>query len=214
MKFSKRYTKKTVFMAMVHGVIIGVAAIAIIGFIILGANGKKVGEKPTPEVPATGPPANEEGAGPQESQDGSLKLIARQHGAFSSSASAATFMEADPSLTTAAIIQVAEQYYVWSAVGLTEAEIMDSDSEDTFRKEFSVTSAACDVAGAEKLGDVLLIEDIAKIKSLESEKDNEKAAEFTRDVVAITSFTNDLRVIRLHLLSHYSTKKDCVKISF
>ena len=201
-------------MAMVHGVIIGVAAIAIIGFIILGANGKKVGEKPTPEVPATGPPANEEGAGPQESQDGSLKLIARQHGAFSSSASAATFMEADPSLTTAAIIQVAEQYYVWSAVGLTEAEIMDSDSEDTFRKEFSVTSAACDVAGAEKLGDVLLIEDIAKIKSLESEKDNEKAAEFTRDVVAITSFTNDLRVIRLHLLSHYSTKKDCVKISF
>lgn len=214
MKFSKRYTKKTVFMAMVHGVIIGVAAIAIIGFIILGANGKKVGEKPTPEVPATGPPANEEGAGPQESLDGSLKLIARQHGAFSSSASAATFMEADPSLTTAAIIQVAEQYYVWSAVGLTEAEIMDSDSEDTFRKEFSVTSAACDVAGAEKLGDVLSIEDIAKIKSLESEKDNEKAAEFTRDVVAITSFTNDLRVIRLHLLSHYSTKKDCVKISF
>ena len=214
MKFGKRYTKKTVFMAMVHGVIIGVAAIAIIGFIILGANGKKVGEKPTPEVPATGPPANEEGEGPQESPDGSLNLFARQHGAFSSSASAATFMEADPSLTTAAIIQVAEQYYVWSAVGLTEAEIMDSDSEDTFRKEFSATSTACDVAGAEKLGDILSIEDIAKIKSLESEKDNEKAAEFTRDVVAITSFTNDLRVIRLHLLSHYSTKKDCVKISF
>ena len=214
MKFGKRYTKTTVFMAMVHGVIIGVAAIAIIGFIILGTNGKKVGETPTPEVPTTGPPANETGAQPQEPVDGSLKLFARQHGAFSSSASAATFMEADPSLTTAAIIQVAEQYYVWSAVGLTEAEIMDSDSEDTFRKEFSAITTACDVAGVEKLGDVLSTEDITKIKSLESEKGDEKAAEFSRDIVAITSFTNDLRVIRLHLLSHYSTKKDCVKISF
>lgn len=214
MKFGKRYTKKTVFMAMVHGVIIGVAAIAIIGFIVLGANGKKVGEKPVTEVPATGPPATEADPEPKELLDGSIKLYARQHGAFSNSESAATFLEADPSIKSAAIIQVAEQYYVWSAVGLTEAEIMDSDSEDTFRKKFSATSTACDVAGAEKLGDILSIEDVAKIKSLESEKDNEKAAEFTREVVALTSFSSDVRVIRLHLLSHYTTKKDCVKISF
>lgn len=201
-------------MAMIHGVIIGVVAIAIIGFIVLGSNGKKVEEKTAPEVPATGPPATEADGKSKELIDGSVKLYARQHGAFSNSESAATFIDGDPSITSAAIIKVAEQYYVWSAVGLTEAEIMDSDSGDTFRKEFSATSTACDIAGAEKLGDILLIEDVAKIKSLESEKDNEKAAEFTRDVVALTSFSSDLRVIRLHLLSHYTTKKDCVEISF
>lgn len=214
MKFGKRYTKTTVFMAMVNGVIIGVVAIAIIGFIILGANGKKNGETTNPEVPATGPPANEGESPTQEPGNDSLKLFARQHGAFSSSTSAATFMEADPSLNTAAIIQVADQYYIWSVVGLTEAEILDSDSEETFRKEFSATLTTCDVVGAEKLKEVLSTDDIAKIKSLESEKGNEKAEDFSRDVLAITSFTDDLQVIRLHLLAHYSTTKDCIEISF
>jgi len=214
MKFGKRYTKKTVFMAMVQGVIIGVAAIAIIGFIILSSNGMKVGETKPPEVPTAGPTASDAETTEQQEIGAGLKLYARQHGAFSSSAAAATFMGEDPSLTTAAIIQVAEQYYIWSAVGLTEAEITDSDSEDSFRKEFNATPVACDVVGADKLNTVLSIDDIAKIKSLESEKGDKKAEGLSKDLTAITSFTNDLRVIRLHLLSHYSTKQVCVKITF
>lgn len=214
MKFGKRYTKKTVFMAMVQGVIIGVAAIAIIGFIILSSNGMKVGETKPEEVPTGGPTADETDAAEQLEVGDGIKLYARQHGAFSSSAAAATFMGEDASLTTAAIIKAADQYYIWSAVGLTEAEIMDSDSEDSFQKEFIATPVACDVVGADKLKTVLEINDIAKIKSLESEKGDKKAEGLSKDLAAITSFTNDLRVIRLHLLSHYSTKQVCVKISF
>ena len=46
MKFGKRYSKVTVFMAMLHGVIIGVAAVALIGIILIGTNGKNAVEKP------------------------------------------------------------------------------------------------------------------------------------------------------------------------
>ena len=36
MKFGKRYSKGTVFMAMLHGVVIGVAAVAVIGLLLMG----------------------------------------------------------------------------------------------------------------------------------------------------------------------------------
>ena len=76
---------------------------------------------------------------PVDAQVVPLKLFARQHGVFSSSESAATFQAADPSLASAAIIQgdgdSKGKYYIWSSIGLSDAEIMDSDSEETFRKE-------------------------------------------------------------------------------
>ena len=40
MKFGKRYSKVTVFMAMLHGVLIGVAAVALIGLLLAGTKGK------------------------------------------------------------------------------------------------------------------------------------------------------------------------------
>ena len=46
MKFGKRYSKVTVFMAMIHGVIIGIAAVALIGLLLMGMKGK---EEPTAE---------------------------------------------------------------------------------------------------------------------------------------------------------------------
>lgn len=213
MKFGKRYTRKTVFMAMINGVLIGIAAIALIGIIIYGANGNKALNSADKEVPATGPPP-EAAVTPSDVPVDALKLFAVQHGAFSSSASAATFIAADPFLSTAAIIKVGDQYFVWSAVGLTEAEIAASDSEETFEKQFNANPAACEVVGAKMLREVLATDDLAKIKSLETENDGDEVAEFNRHIVDITSFTSDLKVIRLHLLAHYSTTVGCIEITF
>ena len=41
MKFGKRYSNITVFMAMLQGVVIGIAAIAVIGFVLASAEGKE-----------------------------------------------------------------------------------------------------------------------------------------------------------------------------
>ena len=214
MKFGKRYSKVTVFMAMLQGVIIGVAAAAVIGFILVGTNGKKNVDKLVEDIPASGPASPEiDGGAPTTAT--SLELFAKQHGAFSTSASAASFIATDPALATAAIIRSGEQYFVWSAVGLTESEIMIAEKDEgVFVKRFVADASACEVIGAEKLRDVFSTTDLAKIKSLGSEKDAEKTGDLNQNIASITAFTDDLRVIRLHLLSHYSYSKDCVKIAF
>jgi len=200
-------------MAMLHGVIIGVAAVALIGFIIMNTGDKKTEVKEPDDTPET-VPASSEADVPTNASGEPLELFAKQHGAFTTSASAASFITADPTLATAAIIKVGDQYFVWSAVGLTDTEIILREGEGTFRKRFLADPSACEVIGEKKLRDALSFTDIAKINSLISETDDKKTEDFNRSVASITAFTDDLQVIRLHLLAQYSYTKDCIKISF
>lgn len=213
MNFGKKYSNITVIMAMLHGVIIGVAAIAVIGFILANGDDKKSVAKIDEEIPASGPQATENEKEPIENAT-PLTLYAKQHGVFTTSASAATFMAADPSLATAAIIQANGQYFVWSAVGMTESEIMTSTSGESFAKTFTVNASSCQAIGAEKFQEVLKSDTVEKIKLSMGQENEEKTKEFNKQIAAITAFTNDLSVIRLHLLSQYSYSEDCVKISF
>lgn len=202
-------------MAMLHGVVIGVVAIAIVGFILVGADGKRPIDKIKEEIPASGPSESTDTAEKQPAEPGeSLQLFARQHAVFTTSAAAATFIAAEPSLATAAIIQADGQYYVWSAVGVTEAEIEKSAQAETYQKVFNVNTSACEGIGAKKLKEILAADEIAKIKISDGQESDEKVQAFNRQLDAITAFTNDLTVIRLHLLSQYSYAEDCAKISF
>ena len=96
-----------------------------------------------------------------------MQLFAKQHGAFSSAESAALFIAEDPSLAKAAVIQAGDNYFVWTAIGLTADEIETSDSEGTYRKTFTANTSACGAIGAGKLREVLTETEIAKIKNLE-----------------------------------------------
>jgi hypothetical protein len=49
---------------------------------------------------------------------------------------------------------------------------------------------------------------------LETEGEGEKVSVFNEQLTAITAFTDDIRVVRLHLLAHYASKQDCLKIDF
>ncbi|MEK3934063.1 hypothetical protein MKY41_01980 [Sporosarcina sp. FSL W7-1349] len=215
MKFGKRYSKMTVFAAMLHGVLIGIAAVAVIGFLMLGTKGKETAGSATPEVP-TGGPAPVETTAPAEEQP--IRMYAKQHGAFSTSEAAASFIAEQPALAKAAIIQADNQFYVWSAIGLKEGDIEASEAEGTYRKAFSVETAACQSVGAGQLKTVLMETDIAKIKTLASPekgaKEDAQAKGFAQNLSAITAFTEDLGIVRLHLLSHYSHTDRCAKISF
>jgi hypothetical protein len=214
MKFGKRYSKVTVFMAMLHGVLIGVAAVAVIGLLLAGTKGKD--DAPTDkEVSTSGPAPVENSAQPTEKP---LQLFAKQYGAFSSVESATSFIGENPSLSKAAVIQSNDKYLVWTAVGLTEAEIVPSESEGSFRKAFVADTSACGAIGAGKLRQVLTETDMAKIKNLDEGKgegkEEEKTKEFYKDIATITAFTKDLQIMRLHLISDYSNTGKCVKISF
>ena len=147
-----------------------------------------------------------------------LQLFAKQHGAFSSSESATLFIAEDPTLSKAAVIQAGDKYLVWTAVGLTENEIDSSESEGTYRKTFRADTSSCGAIGAGKLREVLTQTEIAKINYLDENKkegkDDDKTKGFYKNIAAITAFTKDLRIVRLHLLSHYSHTENCVKITF
>lgn len=215
MKFGKRYSKGTVFMAMIHGVLIGVAAVAVIGLLLMGTKGEDDGKTSGKELPTSGPAAVENSAKPDEEP---LQLFAKQHGAFSSSESATLFIAEDPTLSKAAVIKVDDKYLVWTAVGLAENEINSSESEGTYRKTFRADTSSCGAIGAGKLREVLMQTEMAKInysdENKKEGKDDDKAKGFYKNITAITAFTKDLRIVRLHLLSHYSHTENCVKITF
>lgn len=200
-------------MAMLHGVLLGVIAIVIVGVFLMGAEGKRPIEEIEKEIPASGPDAEDDQA-VEQGAHGALTLYAKQHGAFTTSAAAATFIAEDPSLSTAAIMQVGGQYFVWSAVGQVEAEIEAILEADTYKKEFLAEPAACEVVQMEQLWTVLKINELEKMKKSISENEGEQPNSLAKQIDTITAFTDDLNVIRLHLLSNYSNVHDCVKISF
>ena len=226
MKFRKKYTKITVAAAMLHGVLIGIAAVAIVGFIIVGTNGKGKEKAVESDVVAVDPPQESEKApasGPAVSAGGeidgdALKLFAKQHGVFSSAASAQEFVALDPALAKAAVVEAEGQFYVWSAVGIVEEEIAVSEDEGTFRKPFFASMSSCSSVGAGQLRKALSETELSQIKIMTTSTDDgnedEKIADFRKNLVAVTAFTSDLRVVRLQLLSHYSHKDGCVDINF
>lgn len=209
--------------AMIHGVIIGIAAVAIVGFIIVGTSGKskqQAVDKDSVTQPAknSGETTPTSGPGTEPHAEPPLKLFAKQHGVFSTAASAALFISEDPALSKAAVIEAGGQFYVWSSVGLDGNEFEVSEAEGTFRKPFNADTSSCSAAGAGKLRKALSETALSEIKTLTvagtDGSEDEKLAEFRKYILAVTAFTSDLPVIRLHLLSHYTHKDGCVKIGF
>lgn len=216
MKFGKRYSKATVFMAMLQGVAIGVAAVVFIGLVLFMTKGKGEPSASVPEVPTAGPPPIDTPA--ETAGEKPLPLFAKQHGAFTTAEAATLFMAEDPSLAKAAVIHAGDNYFVWSAVGVTAEEIETSDYEGTYRKNFSANTSSCGAIGAGKLREVLAETEIGQIKNLKAPQDGandaEKTQDFYKTMSVITAFTTDMRIIRLHLLAHYSSTNNCVKFVF
>lgn len=213
MKFGKKHSNMTVVLAMIHGVIIGIVAIAIVGFILAGAEGRSDIPKIKEDIPASGPASKSDENTPESVAD-SLQLYAVQHGVFTTGDAAATFIATDPSLAKTAIIQSGEKYFVWSAVGLTEDEIESQIQSETFRKSFQVNTSQCEENGGQQLREILTAKKIDEIKNLDTPKKEEEVSEFNQKLSAITAFTKDLSLIRLHLLSQYTYSEDCAKITF
>ena len=223
MNFKKKYTKMTIVLAMVQGVLLGIAAVAIVGFILLKTDKPDSSAAPNAEVPATGPATSDSGQVKKEDKIGTpaagapIAMYAKQHGVFSSSESAASFIS-ESALPKAAVVHSENQYYVWSALGVTENEADPGGVEGVFRKAVNVSPLACDSGEGELLRTVLSAQQVSEIQDLvtsqkERSSDDQKK-EFLKKITAITAFTDDLNVIRLHILAHYSETGACVKLDF
>ncbi|MEK4024940.1 hypothetical protein [Sporosarcina sp. FSL W7-1283] len=210
MNFRKSYSKFTVIRAMVQGVAIGLAAVLVIGLTIFSTGGKDA--KPSKTVATSGPNTEETEEKPADGT--AIPMYVKQHGVFSSEETATEFITSNPALANTAIIQVGDQFYIWGAVWLKESQVVLKDGEDAFKKKIQVTPGTCKTADINEVKKALLAEDLSKIKLSKAKDDAKKESDFEKKLTAITAFTKDSSIARLHLLSHYSSQDPCFKIQF
>ncbi|WP_432355776.1 hypothetical protein [Sporosarcina sp. A2] len=223
MNFKKKYTKMTIMLALGQGVLLGIAAVAIVGFILLKTEKPESAASNQVEVPASGPAKEQAGGKDDASKEDTaaagtpITMYAKQHGVFSSKESATTFI-ADETLPKATPIHANGQFYVWSALGLSEADADPAGAEGVFRKQVRVSPLACDSGEGELLRSVMSATKISEIQDLvASRKQTAEAGKkdaFTSNITAITAFTEDLTVIKMHVLAHYAETGKCVKLDF
>lgn len=215
-QFKKRHSNITVIAAVIHGIIIGVAAVAIVGFLFIGTSPKEEKAIEKNEVPTSGPVEEQTPAPPSEVQ--SSTMFALQHGVFSSAETAADFINADSIYQKAAVVQVGGQYFVWSGVGLTEDELSPEQFTEAFRKRFTLKELTCTASPAHELWTVLHEKDVAKIKtftaSIKDEESSTEVEKLKRKIVAMTTYSESLPIIRAQLIADFIQQGDCLKIDF
>lgn len=205
MNFRKAYSKKTVIRAVVQGVFIGLAAVFIIAFVLNSSGEKKAGES----VPAAGPAADKEAA-----EDGAVSLFVKQHGVFSSKESAAEFAGASPSLKDTVIVPAEGQFYIWGAAWLKESDVVLAEKEDAFKKQIRLVPGVCKNDAMENVKKALTIDDLSKIQFSKEQDQPQKGSGLEKKISAITAFTKDPAIARLHLLAYYTDTDPCFKIQF
>ncbi len=213
----------TIILALGQGVLLGIAAVAIVGFILLKTEKPESAASNKVEVPASGPASGqtegkEDSTKPEPAAAGApITMYAKQHGVFSSKASAASFISVEQ-LAKAAPVHSNGQFYVWSAVGLSEVDADPAGAEGVFRKQVKVSPLACDSGEGELLRSVLSATKISEIQDLVASRkqtaDTGKKDTFTSNITAITAFTDDLNSIKMHVLAHYAETGTCVKLDF
>lgn len=224
MNFKKRYSKLTIMLALGQGVLLGIIAVAVVGFILMKTEKPDAAATADPDVPASGPAATDKGASAGSESDeekpalgAAVTMYALQHGVFSSKESAASFVT-EEQVPAAAVVKADSQFYVWSALGLTEQDADPTRAEGAFRKTVSVTPLACKGGEGQLVQAVLQAKKISDIQDLISQRkqsaDSGKKDPFVEQMTAITAFTDDLNIIRMHVVAYYAEKGDCVKLQF
>lgn len=148
-------------------------------------------------------------------QEGTYEeFFANQHGVFSSFDAASEFVSNYPSLNTSAIVEIDKNYYVWSQVTPTKEEIKKVDEPSSFVKPFKLSSDACKKKELQELPKILKSDDKSKFYFEDKKTKNQYPSDWKTVTVALTNLSEDLSVVRMHLLAHYYSKNNCLKIEF
>ena len=220
MRLRKKYSRGAIAMAMLHGFLMGIGGVLLFGFIVMSEDGKS-GDAETPEagetVPADAEPAKEEakkGEGEEATGNRKTMFFAIQHGMFSSHDAATGFLSSQAQLDKAAVVRIADKFYLWSSIHLTDSEARASVVKDTFVKPFTIDAAACPAETSGKLPVLLAAQEAAKFKFDDKTKDDALPEGWKKNVGAVQGITEDPAIMRLHLVSHYSEAAECLKIEF
>lgn len=181
---------------------VGVGLVGVGCFVVLLMSANKVGDVPAPSEEAV-----EVSAEVQQT----ATFYAVQHGAFTSEESAKAFMTTYPTLNKALVIQVEQNFYVWSALAMAKKEL--AIEPQAFMKKFTFVSAGCDRAQISTIPNLLQDEKALKLNFDESEKDK-VSEEWVSFMTGLTTLSDDVDVLRLHSLAHFYEKESCLNVQF
>ncbi|MEO4052117.1 hypothetical protein [Solibacillus sp. CAU 1738] len=204
----KRYRKNEWISAVLYGSLTGFVGVALFILVLQLAN-----KAPDEESIPVQQQQNQEQDQEQDEvgEQTEVEFFASQHGLFSSLDAATQFINTDPTLNKAAIVEVDGQFYVWSSLAV-EKQLPVSQSTSFFKP--LIVGAACSNSALQNLP--LRLQDEKYLKNyFELEhKEGDVPSDWASLLQATTTLSKDVNVIRLHLLAHYYSENDCLKIKF
>lgn len=211
-------TRKKIILAGVQGLVIGVVGVLLFGLVLNLANDKKAKSEDAESTISTEGEEKEkekekiEVTGNTEAK--SLPFQAKQYGMFTTKESAMAFIGTQPFLEKASIFQVDNQFFIWSDLYVANIPTQEAEVLPTFIKSLYVSSSSCEDPKVKKVMELMQQEDLSK-KTFDSiAKKEEYPADLLEIVQAISAFSDESSIMRLHVLSHYFATNDCLKMNF
>lgn len=213
MPFRRRNPRKKIILAAIQGLVIGVIGVLIFGFILNFTNEKKVENEEEITAPSTAK-EEEEGEKVEVAAEALLSFKAKQYGMFTTKDSAIDFMATEPTLVKASIVQVENQFFVWSELFVNDVPASQQEALPTFIKNLYISTKGCEDPKVKKIMAVLQEENISKNFFDSIVKKEDYPDDLTSIVQAVSTFSDVSSVMRLHVFSHYLDQNRCVELSF
>lgn len=204
MKFPNVIRKKEVIQAAILGSAAGLVGVVLFIFMLNSMTTERADSDEV--IPVT--------ADSEENDPSKQQFFANQHGVFSSFEGATEFVAGFSSLTKSAIVEVDGNFYVWSSVSPTKEGVTITVNPTSFAKAFNYTGASCSESTLKNLPELLKSDDRSKFYFEDGKVPDHLPEDWKSVTQALATFSDDLDVVRLHVMSHYFSQNECMKISF
>ena len=209
MKFHNVIGRRELMQAAIIGSIAGVAGVLF--FVILLSTMNSTTEQANEGEENVIPVQSTEGAATETT---SVEFFANQYGVFKNFKSATEFQSGYANLNTSAVVEIDGSFYIWSSISPVKEGINLSESPVSFAKSFKFSSASCSEEALKKLPNTLKSNDPSKFYFEEGSVPKDYPADWFSITTALSTISQDLGVVRLHLLTHFYKENDCLKIEF
>lgn len=202
----KRYgvSKRDVWRAIIYGGIVGLIGVAaFVIFLKVDWDTKKIDVLAPVED-------SSDGLTPAEVKT----FYALQHGVYSSEEQAQTYIASDPALIRAIVLPLEGRYYVWSRVASATDGELKAEQGISFVKSFQLDGSGCEKESLRALPKWLASENSIKFNFGDSENAKSLPEDWKSVRTTAIGISEDMDVVRMHLIFHYISSSSCLKIKF
>ncbi|MFX3674591.1 MAG: hypothetical protein ACE3JQ_09105 [Paenisporosarcina sp.] len=208
MRLSRTISKFSYTIALLHGFLIGAVSIGLFALLIQWQDIRMVDTPEAIDPPELQPVI----ASPGEPNE--FSFFAKQHGVFTTADGATQVLQSNPELKSAAVIIAEDKYYIWSAISVVEAEVKSEGSTESFVKPFRIEAQSCSEEPLKNIPVLLSETDKAKFYFEGVEPAVKIPSDWKTNILAISTLSKDVNVVRAQLLAHYIAQNECLKVSF